>query len=423
MTPTRNNPPSINKVIGVTSAKGGAGRSFISALLAVELNRKGYVVGILDANFSGSSIPLFFGQKGPVSMGKVSFLPLETDLGIKLLSANLLVDEENNLIIWKEALAGKVIEELYREVEWGLLDFLIVDLPPAASEITVSILQTIPFDAVVFVNQPQELSARLNVKGIRIVKEMGVDIAGVVENMSYHFDPATGKKAQLFGAASTGALAASVQLPLLGCIPYLTENALLCDQGKMEAVFLPEGEAFCETFESALMDLEERALQRATEPQAQPEPEPESVPVDQSEPELSAAPEEIVPPSQYFSDTVIHLIRSQYNVGTLDKPDAQGLFLGSCGDRMQIDLKIVNQRIMDAKFIADGCGATLACGSMITRMATTKTLEEAQRIQADELIQALDGLPDDHLHCAELAVMTLREAVIDAIEGHRNRVK
>ena len=415
--------PSINKVIGVTSAKGGAGRSFISGLLAVELNKKGYVVGILDANFTGSSIPSLFGQKGPVSMGRSSFLPLETDLGIKLLSANLLVDEENNMIIWKEALAGKVIEELYREVEWGTLDYLIVDLPPTASEITVSILQTIPFDAMVFVNQPQGLSARLNARGIRIVKEMGLDIAGIVENMSYHFDHATGKKAPIFGTESTGTLAASVQLPVLGCIPYLAENALLCDQGKMEAVSLPEGEAFCETFEAALFDLEERALQRAIEAQAKPEPEPvaEPKPVDQGEPEISGVPEEIAPADQYFSDTVIHLIRSQYNVGTLDKPDAQGHFLGSCGDRMQIDLKIVKQRIMDAKFIADGCGATLACGSMITRMATTKTLEEAQRIQADELINALDGLPDDHLHCAELAVMTLREAVIDAIEGHRNR--
>ena len=410
---------SINKVIGVTSAKGGAGRSFISGLLAVELNKKGYAVGILDANFSGSSIPLLFGQKGPVAMGKVSFLPLESELGIKLLSANLLVDEENNTIIWKEALASKVIEELYREVEWGTLDYLILDMPMASSEISVSIFQTIPIDAVVFVNQPQDLSARLNGKGIKIVKEIGVDIAGIIENMSYHLDPAEGTKSPIFGTTSTGMLAASVQLPLLGCIPYLSENALLCDQGKIEEVSLPEGEAFCKNLEAALEEIEQRVLLRALEEQANPELEP--VHVDQGEPESPGVPKETTPAPQYFSDTVIHLIRSQYNVGTLDKPDAQGLFLGSCGDRMQIDLKIVNQRIMDAKFIADGCGATQACGSMITRMATTKTLEDAQRIQPDELIRALEGLPDDHLHCAELAVMTLREAVIDAIEGHRNR--
>jgi nitrogen fixation NifU-like protein len=88
---------------------------------------------------------------------------------------------------------------------------------------------------------------------------------------------------------------------------------------------------------------------------------------------------------------------------------------------MQIDLKVVNNRILDAKFVADGCGATLACGSMITRMACTKTLQEAEKINPDQLIDALGGLPDDHLHCAELAVMTLREALIDAAEGHRNR--
>jgi len=124
---------------------------------------------------------------------------------------------------------------------------------------------------------------------------------------------------------------------------------------------------------------------------------------------------------QPFSDTVVHLIRSRENVGTLENPDGQGLFTGSCGDRMQIDLKIIAGRILDAKFLADGCGVTYACGTMITKMAFARKLDEANQITSDELIEALDGLPDDHLHCAELAVMTLREAVIDAVEGHRNR--
>jgi nitrogen fixation NifU-like protein len=125
--------------------------------------------------------------------------------------------------------------------------------------------------------------------------------------------------------------------------------------------------------------------------------------------------------TQPFSDTVMYLIQSRQNVGTLDQPDAQGLFTGSCGDRMQIDLRIMSDRILDARFLADGCGATYACGTMITKMAATKRLTEAQKISPEELIDAVGGLPDDHLHCAELAVMTLREAIIDAVEGHRNR--
>ncbi len=400
----------IHRVIGVTSAKGGAGRSFISGVLALELADRGYRVGILDANFSGSSIPLLFGLNGPVGMGSYSFLPLQSERGIKMLSADLLVDEDKNTIIWKEALSGKVIEELFREVEWGILDYLLIDMPPAASEITVSILQTIPVDAVLVVNTPWEISTRLNARGIRILREMGVPILGVVENMANRQE-----------TANSDALSSRFGLPVLARIPYIPENCILADEGKIEEISLPEGGVLRDAFESALLELEENALETAPaeEPVLQTV-EPEEKQIEQV---LAEPSSETSHTGQYFSDIVVHLIRSQYNVGTLEKPDAQGLFLGECGDRMQIDLMVINQRIMDAKFIADGCGATQACGSMITRMATTKTLEEAQRIQPDELIGALGGLPDDHLHCAELAVMTLREAVIDAIEGHRTRLK
>jgi nitrogen fixation NifU-like protein len=138
---------------------------------------------------------------------------------------------------------------------------------------------------------------------------------------------------------------------------------------------------------------------------------------------MDASSQQVTHTGQAFSDIVVRLIQNKDNVGAFDRPDAEGYFLGSCGDRMQIHLQIVNERILSARFLADGCGATIACGSMITKMACTKTLDEANRITSTELVDALDGLPDDHLHCAELAVMTLREAIIDAIEGQKIKSK
>ncbi len=411
----------INKVIGVTSSSGGVGRSFISGMLAIELARNGNRVGILDANFTGASIPMLFGISGPLSMGNYSFVPLQSNRGIRIISPNLLVNDEKNSVIWKEALAGKVIEELYREVEWGSLDYLIIDLPAATSEITISILQVIPFDGVIFVNQPQDISTRLNAWGIRTLSKMGINIIGIVENKTHQLNLESDHQSSRDVTTSTDSLVSRFGIPILARIPYISEISFLCDKGKIEEITLAEGYAFHQSFVSALLELELKAQEAAANAIAEQE---ETVLAATQEGPIQAESSQIRSHSgQYFSDTVMHLVRNKYNVGTMEKPDAQGLFTGQCGDRMQMDLKIVKGRIMDAKFTADGCGATFACGSMLTRMACTKTLEEAQKIQPDELITALDGLPDDHLHCAELAVMTLREALIDAIEGHENRGK
>ncbi len=411
----------IHTVIGVTSSKGGTGRSFVTSLLAIELRAKGYNVGILDANFAGSTIPAFFGIQGPLERGIYSFVPLISKQGIKIITPNLLIDDEKNSIIWKEALASRVIAELFKEVEWGELDYLLVDLPPSASEITVSILQSIPFTAVLFVNQPQSLCSQLNSKGIRIVRELGVNIVGVVENMTFYHDLNVNKKSAIFGEFSTDTIASNWVLPVLAHIPYLPENCNLCDTGRIEEVTFAEGNAFIDTFESHILEIKNRQPEQTAVETTDDDSDKPSI--DQQNQIINEDPQTQSGTGQYFSDSVMYLIRNKYNVGSLEKPDAQGHFLGQCGDRMQIDLKIVNGRILDAKFLADGCGATQACGSMVTRMACTRTLEDAGKINSDEVINALEGLPDDHLHCAELAVMTLREALIDAVEGHANKVK
>jgi len=406
------------RIIGVISSKGGVGKSFCTGILASELAREGFQVEILDADLTGSSISMLFGVQGLVKTGQYSFLPLQSRLGVKIISPNLLVEDGTQPFIWKNALAGKVIEELYKEVEWGVLDFLIIDLPPATSEVTVEVLQTIPFTGVVIVTQPQELSTRIVLKAVRLTQKMSVDIVGVVENKSYYLVPKSNEKQLIFGPSHIDSLTSIADLSILAQLPYSPEYSNLCDFGKIEEILLPEGQDLLSAVKKSLARIEAEKLTRIKETTIPPA---EKLPEEKVVEDNCASPQHTTHIGQAFSDIVVRLIQNKDNIGAFDHPDAQGYFLGSCGDRMQIHLQIVNERILGARFLADGCGATLACGSMITKMACSKTIKEAEKITPNELIGVLGGLPEDHLHCAELAVMTLREAVIDAIEGHGNR--
>lgn len=410
----------IKRAIGIMSSKGGVGKSFITGLLASELSRLGYQVGILDADLTGPSISMLFGLHGPVKTGQYSFLPLQTESGIKIISANLLVEDGTQPFIWKNALAGKVVEELFKEVEWGTLDYLLVDLPPANSEATVAILQSLPFAGVVIVTQPQELSTKIVTKAIRLVQKMSVNIIGIVENMSYYLNPNSNEKQYLFGPSHIDSLTTIANFPILARLPLEPDIIHLCDQGKIEEIFLTESMDLYEAFTASLAKFEAEKISYSPKTVAPAIQELQKDPIIL---ETQTPSQQVTHTGQAFSDIVIRLLQNKDNMGTFDHPDAQGYYLGRCGDRMQVELQIVNQRILGARFLADGCGATLACGSMITKMACSKTIKDAEKITPEELISALDGLPQDHLHCAELAVMTLREAVIDAIEGHGKQMK
>lgn len=402
------------------SSKGGVGKSFITGLLATELSRAGFQVGILDADLTSPSISMLFGVHGPVEKGYYSFLPLQTGTGIKIISPNLFVEDETQPFIWKNALAGKLIKELYKEVEWGVLDYLIIDLPPATSEVTVEVLQSISFAGVVIVSQPQKLSTRIASKAVRMAQKMNVDIVGVIENKSYYLAPNSNEKQFFFGPSHIESLSSIANLSILARLPYSLDFSNLCDLGKIENILLPEGQNLVDAINNSLARIEEEKLAHPKETVVHPA---EKLQGDKVYMDMDASSQQVTHTGQAFSDIVVRLIQNKDNVGTFDRPDAEGYFLGSCGDRMQIHLQIVNERILSARFLADGCGATIACGSMITKMACTKTLDEANRITSTELVDALDGLPDDHLHCAELAVMTLREAIIDAIEGQKIKSK
>ncbi len=412
----------IKNVVAVMSGKGGVGKSLVTGLLASGLVTAGYKVGILDADFTGSSIPLLFGLHGRVKTGQYSFLPFESRSGIKIISTDLLFDSGDQPMIWKEALVSNVIKELWQEVEWGELDYLLIDMPAAISETAVAILQSIPFTGAIVVSTPQQLSTKINNKAVHTVPETGLPIIGIVENMSYFLNPARGEKQSIFAQHHTQTVANTANALILARIPFDPEISKLCDLGRLDEVGFDEYADLIDAFLKSLAAIEQKQASQRTQSQNDGK---ELTDKATQEAHQEASPQSPVSSSpgnhkaQAFSDTVIYLVRSGENVGVLENPDSQGYFLGSCGDRMQIHLKLINNRILDAKFLADGCGATQACGTMITKMACSKTLEDAGQITSEELIEALDGLPDDHLHCAELAVMTLRDAIVDAVEGHR----
>jgi Mrp family chromosome partitioning ATPase/NifU-like protein involved in Fe-S cluster formation len=410
----------IKNVVAVMSGKGGVGKSLVTGLLANGLVIAGYKVGILDADFTGSSIPMLFGLHGKVKTGQYSFLPFESRSGIKIISTNLLFDNDEQPVIWKEALVSNVIKELWQEVEWGELDYFLIDMPSAISETAVAILQSIPFTGAVIVSTPQQVSTKINNTAVRAVQGTGLPIIGIVENMSYFLNPSSGEKQSIFAQHHTQTVANTANALILAHIPFNPEISGLCDSGRIEDVFFDDYADLIDAFLRSLAAIEQKQASEQSQNHSNELTDKATQEVHQE-----ASPHTPVSSSpgdhktQAFSDTVIYLVRSKENVGVLENPDAQGYFLGSCGDRMQIHLKLINNRILDAKFLADGCGATQACGTMVTKMACSKTLDEAGQITAEALIEALDGLPDDHLHCAELAVMTLHDAMIDAVEGHK----
>lgn len=388
----------IGRLVAVLGAKGGVGRSFVMGYLAAALARLGHTVGILDADYAHPSISSFFGVTGPAVAGEYSFQPVITPLRIKIISTDLLFNNEAQQVIWKEQLIGKVVEELLKEVEWGELDFLLVDLPIMSTESAISLLQVLPFTGALVVNTPQLSALKIANRGLAAVHKTGIPIIGVIENMAFFVVPGTQDDLHIFGPSLIESLALSTNSPILTKIPLVPQIATFCDQGRIEEFALDDEPEILELFFESLQKIESEKIKSNINAQNEGQP---------------------VSTQNYFSEIVMDLFHKKENMGTLEDPDAQGHFLGSCGDSMQIDLKMDGEEIRQARFMADGCGATIACGSMITKMACNKRIPDAQKISPDDLLEALGGLPDDHLHCAELAVMALREALIDAIEGHR----
>ena len=224
----------VGHVIAIMSGKGGVGKSLVAGLTAIALKRKGYSVGILDADITGPSIPKMFGLKGPPNGSENGLLPVITKSGIEVMSINLLLPIEDHAVIWRGPLIAGAITQFWEEVLWGKLDYLIVDLPPGTADAPLTVLQTLPISGIIIVTTPQDLTTMVVKKAVNMAQQMKKTIIGVVENMSYLYVPEINKKIELFGKSRGEETAQAAGTRFLGQIPIDTELAKLCDEGKIE---------------------------------------------------------------------------------------------------------------------------------------------------------------------------------------------
>ncbi|MDD5467008.1 MAG: Mrp/NBP35 family ATP-binding protein [Anaerolineales bacterium] len=242
----------VKRVIAVMSGKGGVGKSLVTGLLATALAQEGSQVGILDADITGPSIPRIFGLNGPLSLGSAGISPMRSRSGVKVMSFNLLLQSEDQPVIWRGPLIGRAITQLWEEVLWGELDYLLVDLPPGTADASLTTLQSLPVSGIVMVTTPQSLSAMIVRKAVNMAQQIGVPIVGVVENMAYFVCPDTGKQHAIFGPSHADDVALLAGAPVWVRLPIDPLVAALCDAGKIEAVTLDEIQPLLQAFNEAM---------------------------------------------------------------------------------------------------------------------------------------------------------------------------
>jgi len=225
----------IRHVVAVMSGKGGVGKSLVSALLSVGLQRKGERVGLLDADITGPSIPkMFFPDGARPGSSPLGLLPAETKSGIKVMSINLLLPTEDQAVIWRGPLISSAIKQFWGDVFWGDLDWLVVDLPPGTSDASLTVMQSLPLSGVVLVSSPQDLAGMVVRKAAQMAQHLNVNILGLIENMSYFVCPDTDKRHEIFGPSHADETAARFGVPLLGRLPIDPTIARLSDTGAIE---------------------------------------------------------------------------------------------------------------------------------------------------------------------------------------------
>lgn len=224
----------VDKVLAVMSGKGGVGKSSIAALLASAIQRRGFQVGVLDADITGPSIPMMFGAYQMPKAGSHGILPINSRTGIELISINLLLPDKDQPVVWRGPLIGRAIQQFWSEIEWGNLDFLIVDLPPGTADASLTVMQSLPLDGVVLVTSPQDLAGMVVRKAANMAKGMEIPLIGLVENMSYIICPKCGEQIFQFGKGFSESTAQMIGIPVLGHLPLDTLVSVLCDCGTIE---------------------------------------------------------------------------------------------------------------------------------------------------------------------------------------------
>ena len=221
-------------LIAVVSGKGGVGKSSITAILASELKRSGHNVGILDADVTGPSIAKIFGVTKRLIKGKNGIIPAETESGLKLISVNLMLDNPEMPTIWRGPIINNLIRQLYTDVDWGDIDYLLIDLPPGTGDAPLTVFQSLPLSGIVLVSTPQDLSKMIVSKSANMAKMLKISVLGLIENMSYLNCKHCGEKNFILGESKSEEFAERLGTELIARLPFETDIAELCDAGKIE---------------------------------------------------------------------------------------------------------------------------------------------------------------------------------------------
>lgn len=224
----------VKKVIGVVSGKGGVGKSLVTSLLAVTMRRRELETAVLDADITGPSIPKCFGLKQRAVSDENGLYPVMTKTGIKVMSVNLLLEEETSPVVWRGPVIAGAIKQFWTDVVWGDVDYMFVDMPPGTGDAPLTVFQSLPLSGILIVASPQELVGMIVSKAVEMAKMMEVPVLGLIENMSYFKCPDCGKEYSIFGQSHIDEVAAKYDLKVLGKLPIDPVLAASCDNGAIE---------------------------------------------------------------------------------------------------------------------------------------------------------------------------------------------
>lgn len=225
----------IKNVIAVMSGKGGVGKSMVTSLLAVAMKKEGFNVGILDADITGPSIPKCFGVSGIVSGNGECIFPKVSEGGVKVISSNLLLENETDPIIWRGPVIAGLVEQFWTDVAWDDVDYMFVDMPPGTGDVPLTVFQSLPIKGIVVVTSPQDLVSMIVEKAVKMASKMEIPVLGIVENMSYFICPNCDEKHYIYGMSNVEEIAAEYNIDTVSKMPIDGKLPALCDQGLVES--------------------------------------------------------------------------------------------------------------------------------------------------------------------------------------------
>ena len=251
---------SVKKIIAVVSGKGGVGKSMVTSLLASMMNKRGYKTGILDADITGPSIPKMFGIKEKGQGTDEGLIPAASKNNVKIMSSHLLLENDNDPIVWRGTLISSLVTQFWTDVIWEDVDYLFVDMPPGTGDVPLTVFQSIGVDGIIIVTSPQELVSMIVEKAVKMANMMDIPVLGLVENMSYVMCPDCGKKIEVFGPSNVENIASKFNLDVLAKMPIDYKLALLADKGNIEDAEVDYLDKALDLFENLAVEVTNFAL-------------------------------------------------------------------------------------------------------------------------------------------------------------------